>query len=178
MSDESGSTVEVWKTIAEFPQYSVSSIGRVRRTTPWNRQCGLLKLQTLKKGYKYVELCNNGVRIGRLVSRLVAQAFLEPASDPRQNEVNHKNGIKADNRPDNLEWVTRGENIQHCYDVLGRKQRRGEAHSLAKLTEANIIAIRRMLSEGTPRRAAAMYFGVTKQTIGYIWRGKTWRHVA
>jgi hypothetical protein len=36
-------------------------------------------------------------------------------------EINHKNGIKGDNRIENLEWVTRSENIQHSFDVLNKK---------------------------------------------------------
>lgn len=54
-----------------------------------------------------------------LVHRLIAKAFC-PTSDEKQ-EVNHKNGIKTDNRPINLEWCSRLENIRHSFRVLGRR---------------------------------------------------------
>ena len=48
------------------------------------------------------------------VHRLVAQAFLEPPPSEKHTEVNHIDGDRANNRPDNLKWVTPSERIRHA----------------------------------------------------------------
>lgn len=73
-------------------------------------------------GYKHVKLYKEGVRKTVYVHRLVAEYFLERS--PNATEVNHKNGIKEDNRYENLEWCTHGENIRHAIDVLGMNRKR------------------------------------------------------
>jgi hypothetical protein len=76
----------------------------------------------------------NGVRRRELGHRLVACAFLDAGLD--KNQVNHKNGLKSDNRIENLEWCTQSENNKHSYQVLGRKvsiiRLKGGDHPLAK----------------------------------------------
>ncbi len=76
-----------------------------------NRKGKKLKPGTDKDGYLRITLTNNGKRKSYYVHRLVARAYLKDYSDILQ--VNHKNGIKIDNRIENLEMVTLQENIKH-----------------------------------------------------------------
>ncbi len=101
-------TQEEWRQVVGFPQYEVSSLGRVRRGER------IRKLHTSKaftSGYPSVTLCTSGKLRTFKVHRLVAAAFIGPALGL---EVNHKNFDKADNRPANLEYVTRLENATHA----------------------------------------------------------------
>ena len=89
--------------------YLVSNIGRIESI----RAKRLLKMPPPVRGYLRVTLHNNKVKYQIGIARLVALAFV-PNPD-NKHQVNHINGIKHDNRADNLEWVTASENSLHAY---------------------------------------------------------------
>jgi hypothetical protein len=149
-----GGEAEKWAEIADYEGlYQVSSFGRVRsmqRVQPHgcygaqrHLKERLLKLQTSTYGYYYVSLSKLG-RVKKVtVHVLVCSAF---HSRPVNAEcVNHKNGVKKDNRPINLEWTTYSANNQHAFDT-GLKQREsglnGEKIGTSKLTAENVRYIR------------------------------------
>lgn len=106
--------MEVWKDIDGFNgQYQVSNYGRIYS----KYSDKILKQMPRRHGYLSVWLYGNGEGIsGRngktyAVHRIVAQAFI-PNTDNKP-EVNHKNEDKADNRAENLEWVTHIENSNY-----------------------------------------------------------------
>lgn len=101
---------EEWRLIKEWPAYEVSSHGRVRRVVAGKgTQATIMKLQVGKRGYPVVGLTMMPRRQKIVVHRLVCEAFHGPA--PQGNlEVAHGDGVRTNNRADNLRWATRREN--------------------------------------------------------------------
>ena len=102
-----------WRDVPGYEgKYQVSDTGRVR----YRPTLRVLRPWVGSHGYPCVTLCGNGKKVKHLVHRLVALTFIEnPAGLP---QVNHKNGIKTDNRAANLEWCTNRENALHSAYVL------------------------------------------------------------
>ena len=168
--------MEEWRAVVGFEgYYEISSQGRLRnaKTRNGSHKGRILRACPTKKGYPHTNLCVDGGMTTRTIHRLVCEAFLGLRPDGLQ--VNHKNGDKADNRVENLEYVTAKENAQHARTVLGRG--RGEDMGTPKLTEADVRKIRAMAAEGATHRSIAAMFGVCKTTVGYAIIGRSWSHV-
>ena len=109
-------TNEIWHHCeVPYTRYEVSNLGGVR-----NAHTGMKIRPFLDKdGYHLVHLYYKGGHKNQFVHRLVALAFVPGWR--KEFEVNHKNGVKTDNRAENLEWVTHRENCIHGVDVLLKK---------------------------------------------------------
>ena len=162
---------EEWRAVECNTAYEVSSLGRVRHVrnqqplSPW----------LCNSGYPTVTL--GGSRMNRMIHRLVAAAFIGEC--PCGKEVNHKDGVKTNNTPANLEYVTRSENAKHALRMGLRKfvpsRRIGEELHSAKLTESEVREIKQLYSKGGLRqRDIAEKYGVKQSAISRIVNGKRW----
>lgn len=150
---------EIWKPVVGCDRYSVSNLGRVRGPRRMLRLC----INT--QGYVYIGLfVKPGCpKVGR-VHRLVLEAFVGPC--PEGMECRHLNGDRADNRLVNLAWGTQADNMadrdRHGTTLDGCR------HANAKLTAADVRAIRARAAKGEAAHAIAKdYRGVCSRTAIY-----------
>lgn len=94
--------------------------------------------------------------------------------------MNHKNGMKNDCRVENLEWVSRSQNVRHAYEqgLIPTIGQRGSRNFNTKLTDDHVLQMRKLYAERelTQSEIAAM-FGVTKNTVYRILSRKSWDHI-
>lgn len=156
---------EIWKTIEEYPNYEVSSLGRVKNVKTGR----ILKPLKQRGGYLRVDLC----RKHKVIHRLVAEAFLpNPHNLP---VINHKNEIKTDNRVNNLEFCTSKYNAY--YSKIWENANKSTSKPVIQLTKDG-----RFVAEYPSASEAARQTGIKhiicccnekrKTAGGYIWKYK------
>ena len=129
--------------------------------------------QKHKHGYLQVGLSKDGKVIRYLIHRLVAKTFIP--NPLNLSQVNHKNGIKNDNRVENLEWCDNSYNSKHAHDngLRTHKILVGENARNAKLSEADVNEIRtKYKSKILNQKELSLEYGVTQATISNIINNK------
>lgn len=180
---------EIWLPVMGYGDaYSVSNLGRVMRTArrrPWREapahrpsravpfEPSECRSYITRSGYPQVRIGPAGAQKTVSVHRLVAAAFVPNPRGVRC--VNHIDGDKTNNRPENLEWVTHRENTVHAVKAGLCVVPKGEAHANSKLSEADVRAIR---ADGRVARIVAADYGVDLSLIYLVRHRKIWKHVA
>jgi hypothetical protein len=169
--DDNEPTIEQWKVIEKFPNYSVSSICRVK-----NNNGRILKPILSYKGYFRVCLRRDGSSTYIYIHTLVLEAF--DKIRPVGMQTRHRNGRRTDNRHTNLCWGTGKENSAD--QRLHGTGNAGEKHGRSKLTEKQVSVIRAAKASGKKHwgmMRLANEFGVSRHAVERAGNGKTWKCV-
>lgn len=174
---------EKWRDIPGFEgRYQASSEGRVRSLDRHDRVIRHGKLVDIfyrgkvlrpgvTGGYGKVHITDkSGVQTGHWVHALVCSAF--HGLRPQQHDAAHLDGDQTNNRPENLRWASRLENIRD--KARHGTQPRGESIWVARLTDD---AVRHIRCSPDTYRVLAQKFGVSAATVRDAKIGRTWAHV-
>lgn len=164
---------EEWRTIRGYEgRYAVSSAGAVMSMDYAGTGLPGIMRTSLARGYARLSL---GGRKSFSVHQLVAEAFI--GKRPAGVQVNHRNGIKTDNRAANLEYVTPSENMKHAHRT-GLQSNKGERHSRAKLTDDKVREIRQLIAVGFKQKEVAKMLDIHQSAVSRANSGKRWGHVS
>ena len=175
--------IDIWKPVKGYEGfYEVSSTGKVKsipRTImrkdgkPYRvKKERLMKLYVDEDGYHRVELQNAGSAFKTFAHRLVAQSFIpNPKNKP---QVNHINGIKDDNRVENLEWVTLQENRDHAVANGLVADQRGMKNPANTLNEKQVLKIVKLKKEGFQPAEIARKIDIPHSNVRNVYYGYTW----
>jgi hypothetical protein len=167
--------MEIWKDIIGYEGlYQVSNLGRVKslartiyrgHNRPLPLKERILK-QGCKDGYRQVNLANYGKIKTIRVHRLVAEAFIENTEN--KPFINHINGVRNNNKLNNLEWCTQSENLKHAYKIGNKKP--------IRMIGADNVTSKIVLNTKTGIfysciREAAEAISIKRSTLGAMLRG-------
>lgn len=178
------SNLEIWTPVQGYEKlYEISTFGNIKALPKEVISNGVIRSRQekilrpiIRSGYKAVVLCFNKSRKAIPVHRLVAIHFIpNPESKP---EVNHIDGDKKNNCVGNLEWCTRIENMRHAFKNKLNRGRIGTENAKAKITEHEVIEIRRLSACGKNGDEIAAIFNLCASTVNRIISRKYWKHVA
>lgn len=174
-----------FKEVKNFEKYMACTNGHIY-SQDYNHtgKTKVLKECIDKDGYPYVRFVINTKAYKKMVHRVIAETLIpNPLQKP---QVNHKNGIKTDNRIENLEWVTCKENIEHSYKVLGKKPTekmikdftkrvKGCANVKAKINYEIAENIRKDRKNGMILKELANKYALSISQVGVICQNKFWK---
>lgn len=146
------------KRIKGYPKYTIYSNGTIFSDYTGKFLCTTNR----SRGYNLATLTNQGEKKSFTVHRLVAKHFIP--NPENKKEVNHINGIKTDNRVDNLEWVTSSENKKHAYKSGIVKSHNSKTVTQQTL-DGDFIAQFKSISE------ASKATGIVRSSIGFCANG-------
>ncbi len=177
----------MWKIIPSYPNYEASDLGEIRHV-PWKnkKEAPRIRKQFINQfGYYTIGLNQESKKQKTIsVHILIAEAFL--GIKPKGLVVNHKDGIKTNNKPNNLEYVTSSYNNIHALKNNLRKVaidfsklKRGEDRKNTKITKTDVINIWKLRkSTGYGYRRIAKQLHIPAGAVDSVLMGKSWKHVS
>lgn len=169
---------EYWKVIPGFPGHMASSMGRIKsinhtsnRGLPYPVKGKIRKQLINKRGYCRIQLIHKGKNYQ--AHQLIALTFLENPNN--YTSINHINGIKTDNRIENLEWCSHSHNTRHAFDMGLINIPNGVKHWSSCLDEIQVKTIRKCISDGMTAYKLAKYFKVSQAVVHNIKHGLTYK---
>jgi len=172
---------EIWKPVPDYEKlYQISNTGKLMSLSKYvqNKKVPdkLLKIQ-VSKGYQQVNLYKNKKGKTFRIHRLVTETFI-----PRINgktQVNHINGIKHDNRVENLEWCTKKENSKHAFEtgLLTPPILKGEKNPCSKLKNNIVLELRDLYKSGMRVIDISKKYNLKIPTVEGIVYNRTWKHL-
>jgi len=172
----------VYKSLAfmGFPDYRVGQDGsiwtrKIERSPTKTSEWRLMKCWKTNRGYLLVRLCNRGAKAIYQVHRLVLLTFVGPCPEGMQAR-HYPDSRRDNNRLNNLSWATQevnqGDRLEHGTDS------RGEKSGKAKLTNEDVMAVRKLACSGRySKRAIGRMFNVSVDCVIDILTGRTWSHL-
>lgn len=182
--------MEVWSKIKDYEGiYEISTFGRIKslsrlkkgvENTSYLTKEKILKNVFDKDGYCLINLYKNNKSKTFKIHRLVALHFIENTLNKEQ--VNHINGIKTDNRIENLEWCTHSENMKHALINKLKIPLKGENCKVSKLTDKIVIEILTKKKESNGKRnwgakEICLKYNIKSTCISEVVSRRNWKHI-
>lgn len=168
-------------TVKNFSRYFADELGNIYSLNyKKTGKIKILKPAISTDGYLKTVLLTDSKEYQTIaVHRWVAEAYFGPKLS--WQEVNHINGIKADNRKENLEYCSRSQNMKHAFDNGLAKGMKGSANPFSKLNEQDVLNIREQAKKGRfyGRKQLAEKYGICESHVKAIVSGRrgVWNHI-
>lgn len=168
-------STEIWKDIEGFPRYQVSNTGKVRKINK-HRPPNILTPNVIRGGYSVIRMQRDGKQYGRMLHRLMFEAFVEPIPDGV--EIHHIDFDPSNNNLNNLRMATPQENVRYTRNAGRSNQVRGEGQGNSKHKEHQVAATKFLLEKGLSQKRTSDITRMSYDSVRKVAQGRQWTHVS